>query len=109
MWEHSTRDAVKQMMKACWPSKNGGCSAGAVFKSGILLGCVLGFSGSLPGCASGDNYCHEPPPEPAQAYEIKLSVVHVDSEETDGEDGRGANAVDKNSNSLWHTQWHDQN
>lgn len=38
---------------------------------------------------------------------ITLTVVKVDSEETEGEDGKGANAVDGNTNTIWHTQWQD--
>ena len=34
-----------------------------------------------------------------------LKVVKVDSEETSGEDGKGANAVDGNPATHWHTQW----
>jgi endo-alpha-N-acetylgalactosaminidase len=37
----------------------------------------------------------------------KLTVVKVDSEETAGEDGKGANAVDGNPDTFWHTQWQD--
>jgi hypothetical protein len=40
---------------------------------------------------------------------IKLTVVKVDSEETSGEDGRGANAVDGDPETIWHTQWQDAN
>lgn len=36
-----------------------------------------------------------------------LKVVKVDSEETAGEDGKGANAVDGNPDTFWHTQWQD--
>ncbi len=36
-----------------------------------------------------------------------LKVVRVDSEETAGENGRGANAVDGNPATFWHTQWQD--
>jgi phospholipase C len=38
---------------------------------------------------------------------IALKVVKVDSEETAGEDGKGANAVDGDPNTIWHTQWQD--
>ena len=38
-----------------------------------------------------------------------LKVVRVDSEETAGEDGKGANAVDGDPNTKWHTQWQDAN
>lgn len=44
----------------------------------------------------------------ARAVEkLTLKVVKVDSEETAGGDGKGANAVDGNPNTIWHTQWHD--
>lgn len=35
----------------------------------------------------------------------QLSVSSVDSEETVGEDGAGANAVDGNPATIWHTHW----
>jgi hypothetical protein len=38
---------------------------------------------------------------------VTLKVVKVDSEETSGEDGKGANAVDGNPETFWHTQWQD--
>jgi hypothetical protein len=38
-----------------------------------------------------------------------LKVVRVDSEETSGEDGKGANAVDGDPKTFWHTQWQDAN
>jgi hypothetical protein len=37
--------------------------------------------------------------------EVKLKLVKVDSEETNGENGYGKNAVDGNPNTYWHTQW----
>jgi F5/8 type C domain len=39
---------------------------------------------------------------------LTLKVIKVDSEETTGEDGRGANAVDGDPNTIWHTQWQDE-
>ncbi|HXR06464.1 MAG TPA: discoidin domain-containing protein [Candidatus Acidoferrum sp.] len=45
----------------------------------------------------------------ATASQITLTVVKVDSEETSGEDGKGANAVDGDTNTFWHTQWQDAN
>jgi serine/threonine protein kinase len=36
-----------------------------------------------------------------------LTVIKVDSEETTGENGKGANAVDGDPNTIWHTQWQD--
>ena len=47
-----------------------------------------------------------PTPSVASA-KIALKVVKVDSEETAGEDGKGANAVDGNPDTIWHTQWQD--
>ncbi len=38
-----------------------------------------------------------------------LRVVKVDSEETSAEDGKGANAVDRKPDTMWHTQWQDAN
>jgi len=38
---------------------------------------------------------------------LRLKLVSVDSEETAGEDGRGANAVDGDTSTIWHTQWQD--
>jgi hypothetical protein len=38
---------------------------------------------------------------------VTLKVVKADSEETAGEDGKAANAVDGNSETIWHTQWQD--
>ena len=35
------------------------------------------------------------------------SMVYVDSEELVGENGRGVNAFDGNSGTIWHTQWKD--
>jgi F5/8 type C domain len=43
----------------------------------------------------------------ASTNKIKLKVIRVDSEETAGEDGKGANAVDGNPSTFWHTQWQD--
>jgi len=43
------------------------------------------------------------------AEKVTLKVVKVDSEETSGEDGKGANAVDGDPATIWHTQWQDAN
>ena len=43
----------------------------------------------------------------AVSVKPKLTLVKVDSEETAGEDGKGANAVDGNPATFWHTQWQD--
>lgn len=50
------------------------------------------------------------PATPVQAVapvKVTLKVVKVDSEETAGENGAGANAVDGDPNTIWHTQWQD--
>jgi phospholipase C len=47
------------------------------------------------------------PSAPAVAPTLKF--VKVDSEETAGENGAGANAVDGDPNTFWHTQWQDAN
>lgn len=58
----------------------------------------------------------QPAPSPAPAptaapaetaSSLKLKVVKVDSEETAGEDGKAANAVDGDPATVWHTQWQD--
>jgi hypothetical protein len=41
----------------------------------------------------------------AAARKFTLKVVKVDSEETNGEDGKGANAIDGKPDTFWHTQW----
>jgi F5/8 type C domain len=48
------------------------------------------------------------PAQPA-ARKFTLKVVKVDSEETNGEDGKGANAVDGKTDTFWHTQWDGDN
>jgi len=50
-----------------------------------------------------------PAAAPEAATPAKLSVVKVDSEETAGEDAKGANAVDGDPATIWHTQWQDSN
>jgi phospholipase C len=47
------------------------------------------------------------PPAMPPASRIALKFVKADSEETAGEDGKGANAVDGDPNTIWHTQWQD--
>src|SRR5580704_17010288 len=39
------------------------------------------------------------------APKVKLRFVSADSEETDGQDGYGVNAVDGDPNTFWHTHW----
>ena len=49
----------------------------------------------------------ETKPPVATANKITLKVVKVDSEETSAENGSGANAVDGDPNTFWHTQYTD--
>ncbi len=49
-------------------------------------------------------------PDAAQAEpaaQLKLSLVSVDSEETTKDDNQGANALDGNADTFWHTPWGD--
>ena len=75
------------------------------------------------GCASMHRSTESSPAAPAPTEEnksaampennataagsIHLKVVKADSEETTGEDGKAANAVDGDPNTFWHTQWED--
>ena len=43
--------------------------------------------------------------EGAPFVKVKLKVVKVDSEETQAENCLGANAVDENPDTIWHTEW----
>ena len=43
------------------------------------------------------------------AEKLTLKLVKIDSEETSAEDGHGANAVDGDPGTFWHTQWQDAN
>jgi len=89
-------------------------------KSSLLSGmAVLAACAWLSsGCASNEtaSCCTPTPaataPAPAAApaagqAKIPLKVVKADSEETAGEDGKAANAVDGDPNTIWHTQWQD--
>ena len=41
----------------------------------------------------------------SQEQGLSLKLVKVDSEETAAEDGKGANAIDGDRGTFWHTQW----
>ena len=74
----------------------------------VLAVCALLASG----CQSNKSACCTMPATPAPAapaVKVSLKLVKVDSEETAGEDGKGANAVDGDANTFWHTQWQDAN
>ena len=75
------------------------------------------------GCASQESACNKssccqapattpavapaPAPKTVEPVKIALNFVKADSEETAGEDGKGANAVDGDNSTIWHTQWQD--
>jgi endo-alpha-N-acetylgalactosaminidase len=63
---------------------------------GALLAGVLMWAGPVCG-------------QEAKPEKVSMKVVKVDSEETAGEDAKGANAVDGDPNTFWHTQWQDAN
>ena len=46
-------------------------------------------------------------PETPATSSVHLKVVRADSQETSGEDGKAANAVDGDPATFWHTQWQD--
>jgi len=78
-----------------------------LFKLSLLAVCAL-LAG---GCAGSKCACCTSPaattPAAAAPAKAALKVVKADSEETSGEDGKAANAVDGDSNTIWHTQWQD--
>jgi hypothetical protein len=83
-----------------------------VFIVSMMAVCVL----LVAGCASNNSACctlpaasGAPVATPPAAAPVKpaLKVVRVDSEETAGENGKGANAVDGDTSTIWHTQWQD--
>lgn len=43
-----------------------------------------------------------------QPAKVALKFVKADSQETEGEDGKGENAVDGNTETFWHTQWQNE-
>ena len=66
------------------------------------------------GCKSDQTACSTSCSTPAATQtpaaaplKVALKVVKADSEETAGEDGKAANAVDGDPNTFWHTQWQD--
>lgn len=74
------------------------------FKLAVCLAFLLG--GKLLGCPTAVlQECDCQSPKVAAVADLTLKVVSVDSQETNGEDGYGENAVDGNPNTYWHTQW----
>ena len=75
-------------------------------KPKITLSLALVLTGVLIGCSDAARHrAHVHSSKVAPAAELKLRVVSVDSEETGAQDNSGANAVDGNPNTYWHTQW----
>jgi hypothetical protein len=91
----------------------------------ILIGVVTAVAVvTFSGCATKPTTADQPAPTAtiemtkpdvaasspvATTSPVTLTVVRVDSEETAGEDGKGANAVDGDPDTFWHTQWQDAN
>lgn len=71
------------------------------FSTSMMVVCAL-FAGC---CTNNKTAENTPTPAPATPVKVMLKVVRVDSEETAGENGKGANAVDGDTGTLWHTQW----
>jgi hypothetical protein len=83
-----------------------------IFIPAIAITALIGFgctSTTPPTPTQSSSVAPETKPEVAPANKITLKVVKVDSEETAAEDGKGANAVDGNPDTIWHTQWQDTN
>jgi hypothetical protein len=65
---------------------------------------LLCLAATIAGTLSGGSTANGSPDTNAPAT-IELKLVKVDSEETNGENGCAANAIDGDPNSIWHTQW----
>jgi hypothetical protein len=75
-------------------------------KSKLILGFALVLCVGLLSCSTAAQHCSDVQPLEANgAAKVKLKFVKVDSEETDGQDNYGENAVDGNPDTYWHTQW----
>ena len=75
-------------------------------KTHLILCLALAGSGGLCGCSTAA----QPHPgaqlsSDTSAAEVKLKFLSADSEETEGQNGRGTNAVDGDPNTYWHTRW----
>jgi phospholipase C len=95
-------------------------SPGFILANLVVAATVMTLSGCATKTATADRSVPPAPVETAKpdnaanakavtASQVALTVVKVDSEETAGEDGKGANAVDGDPNTFWHTQWQDAN
>jgi hypothetical protein len=78
-----------------------GCGSTAPETTSPPVGSVPPLAASQPAPAV------QPATTTAPANTPKLKFVKADSEETSAEDGKGANAVDGDPGTIWHTQWQD--
>jgi hypothetical protein len=69
----------------------------------MMIVCAL----SAGCCTNNKTVENATTPASTTPVKVTLKVVRVDSEETAGENGKGANAVDGDTSTIWHTQWQD--
>jgi hypothetical protein len=75
-------------------------------KTRLIFCLALALTGGLSGCSTAAEHPRDSQSaEDVSAAEVKLKFVSTDSEETTGQNGRGANAADGDPNTYWHTQW----
>src|SRR5882724_1634108 len=71
-----------------------------------LLILTLALSVVLSGCSNPvSHHSHVPLSGIPAVDKVQLKLVAVDSEENGGQNGYGANAIDGDPNTYWHTQW----
>lgn len=77
----------------------------------LLAGCCTSHKVKCSGCCQDKEAKATAVATPPAAVPVKLALklVKVDSQETEAEDGKGANAVDGSPDTFWHTQWQDAN
>jgi len=72
----------------------------------VIVACAFGTRASAQGTSTNAASAGAGTQAVATNH-IKLTLIKVDSEEVDGENGRGTNAVDGNPETIWHTEWQD--
>ena len=77
-----------------------------IFIPAIAVAVLTGCTSTAP-TAQTSSVAPEVKAETAPAAKLTLKFIKVDSEETAAEDGKGANAVDGDPNTIWHTQYQD--
>ena len=75
----------------------------------VIMASVLGVRAATDAATSTNSVSEPAANAAASTNKLKLTVIKVDSEEIDGENGHGTNAVDGNPETFWHTQWQDAN